>query len=106
MAVRIVPDVGAPALVFGVDQLMKETMPEYNEWVTYLETIGGYLGAWMGWGGDFLKNVGIASLPATLNLITAKIAAPKKAAGQLSFRSVSRYPAPAPVAPYQGVRLV
>lgn len=104
MAVRMVPDVGAPALVFGLDQLTKRAMPEYNEWITYIETVGGYLGAWMGWGGDFLKNVGVASLPATLNLITAKVAG--GASQRLSFKKVARYPAPAPVAPYQGVRLV
>ena len=109
MAIKMVPDLGAPVVVFGIDQIAKRTVPDWAEWITYGESLAGYLGGWMGWGGDFLKNIGVASLPMSLNLITERVAGGAgKKASRLAFRghSVSRYPGPAQEAPFAGVKLV
>lgn len=58
-----IPDFGAPLAVTAVDLVVETTMPQWNNWAAYLCAGGGYLGAWMGWGGEFTKNFGIAALP-------------------------------------------
>lgn len=108
MAIRVVPDLGAPIIVFGIDQIVKKTMPEFGEWVVYAETLAGYLGAWAGWGGDLLKNIGVASLPASLNLLTERIglSGSVRKTSKLSLRrTVSRYPGPAQETPFGTVKL-
>jgi hypothetical protein len=73
---------------------------------------GGYVGAWMGWGGDFLKNVGISALPGAAEKLYDKVkgmsARPSRSSRQLAFHRspVSRYPASATETPFQGTRLV
>lgn len=109
MAIKLVPDLGAPVVVFGIDQVAKRTIPEWSEWVVYAETLAGYLAGWMGWGGDFVKNIGVASLPASLNQITERVAggAGSKGSSRLAFRrAVARYPGSAQETPFQGVKLV
>ncbi len=109
MAIRMVPDLGAPVVVFGIDQIAKRTVPDWAEYITYAETVAGYLGAWMGWGGDFIKNIGVASLPLSLNQITERVAggAGQRASSKLSFHrsSASRYPGPALETPFAPVKL-
>ena len=73
MAIRMVPDVGAPLTVAAINIVGRTTMPEYHDWITYLMTIGGYVGGWMNWGGDFLKQVGVASLPLTADKIYERV---------------------------------
>lgn len=65
MTIRITEDVGAPALVTGVDLLTLEWQPSWNEWAAYILAGIGYASAAMNVrsGGPFLKNVGIAALP-------------------------------------------
>jgi hypothetical protein len=63
MGIRMVPDLGAPVTVTAVDLITEATAPDYNEWASYVLAAGGYVSAFMGWGGDFAKNVGIASFP-------------------------------------------
>lgn len=107
MAIRIVEDVGAPVGVVAVDLITETAAPGWNEWIAYIMAAGGYLGAFTGWGGPFLKNVGIASLPwAAKKLYTRIKGAP--VSSRLAFKSsaVSRYPAPATKTPYEGVKLV
>lgn len=109
MAIKMIPDLGAPVVVFGIDQLAKRTIPDWAEWVVYAETVAGYLGAWMGWGGDFVKNIGVASLPMSLNQITERVAGGvgKKGSSRLAFRkTVARYPGSPQEAPFGGVKLV
>jgi len=63
MSIRFAEDVGAPLAVVAVDLVSESVAPTYNEWLAYLAAIGGYAGAFMNKGGDFVKNVGIASFP-------------------------------------------
>jgi len=108
MAIRIVSDVGAPVAVVAVDLITEATAPTWNEWVAYIMTAGGYLGAVMGWGGDFSKNIGIASLPWAAKKLYDRVKGPVGTSRRLTYRqaSVSRYPAPATKSPYEGVKLV
>ncbi len=110
MAIKWVSDLGAPLAVVAVDLTIESTAPNYSKWATGIMAAGGYLAAWQGWGGDFVKNVGIASLPAFAKNIYdyVKGGAASHASRSMSFRraAVSRYPAPAQEAPFQGVRLV
>jgi hypothetical protein len=75
--IRIVEDVGAPALVTAVDMITLETVPQYNEIASYVMTGVGYGVAALGIGGskmqDFLLKVGIASLPLTARAIYARV---------------------------------
>lgn len=108
MAIKMVPDLGAPVAVTAVDLITESYAPDYNEWAAYILAVGGYVGGWMGWGGDFTKNVGIASFPWAAKKLYERV---KGGAGsparRMAFRrsAVSRYPGPASETPFQGVRL-
>ena len=108
MAIRMVPDVGAPLVVAGVNIASRTAFPEYHDWVVYGMTALGYIGAWMGWGGEFLKMVGVSSLPLTADKIYDRVrGGASKQVGSLAFRQrVSRYPAPVLEAQFAGARLV
>lgn len=106
MAIRVVPDLGAPLAVVGVDLITETAAPNWNEWAAYIMAAGGYVGGWMGWGGDFVKNVGIASFPWAAKKIYERVKG--GASSRLGYRraGVSRYPAPATKTPFEGLRLV
>lgn len=112
MTIKVVPDIGAPLAVVAVD-LATETMSagKYNEWAAYILAVGGYVGAAMNFGGDFVKNVGIASLPWAAKKIYNRIKTPTTTAAavaqRLAYRpaAVSRYPAPAFESEFENVRL-
>jgi len=108
MAIRLVPDVGAPLAVTAVDLITETTAPDWNEYAAYIMAAGGYLGAFMGWGGDMVKNVGIASFPWAAKKIYERVRGGMTTkASRLAFRApVSRYPAPATKTPFEGTRLV
>lgn len=78
--IRLVPDVGAPAMVIGVDLLTQEYAPNYNELASYIMAGGAYiatgLGLVKGGGGDFVKNIGIASAPLAARNIMDRIRQP------------------------------
>jgi len=110
MSIKLVPDLGAPVAVVAVDLMTDRYAPKYNEWIAYLLAIGGYVAGWMEWGGDFMKNVGIASLPwaakKVYTRITSRAAASQRLALSRPVSKVSRYPAPAPAIQFQDVRLI
>jgi hypothetical protein len=63
---KVVPDFGAPLAVVAVDLIAESYAPTWTKWIDGIMTAGGYvLGGWLGWGGDFVKNMGIASMPIT-----------------------------------------
>ena len=103
------PDLGAPVLVTAVDLILETTAPEYTKWGTGIMAIGGYLGNQFDWGGDFIKNVGIAALPAAAKNVYdwAKAGMATRPNRKVAFRRspVSHYPAEAPSAPFTGVKL-
>ncbi len=111
MTIRMASDVGAPLVVTAVNVVGRSVFPTYHDWLIYAMTGAGYLGAWMGWGGDFMKNIGVASLPLTAEKIYDRVAGtlapPVSKRLTMSKRSaVSRYPAPAREMEFQGVKLV
>ena len=63
MAIKWVEDLGAPAVVAVVDVLTTEQKPTWNRPVGIALAATGYLLSWMGWGGGFTKNLGIAAAP-------------------------------------------
>jgi hypothetical protein len=75
MPIKIVEDVGAPLAVTAVDILTLEMAPDWNEYAAYILTGVGYITAFMNLraGGEFLKNVGIASLPLTARHIYDRV---------------------------------
>ena len=81
--IKIVPDVGAPAMVTGIDLLTQEYAPEWNEWASYIMAGGAYivaaLGLVKGAGGEFVKNMGIASLPLAARNILERVRQPATA---------------------------
>ena len=78
--IKLVPDVGAPVVVVGVDLITQEYAPDWNEWASYIMAGGAYiataLGLVKGSGGEFVKNMGIASLPLAARHIVDRIRQP------------------------------
>jgi len=63
--INFLPDFGAPLTVVAVDLVAESFAPTWTKWIDGAMTAGGYLGGYLGFGGDFVKNIGIASLPIT-----------------------------------------
>jgi len=105
--IKVMEDVGAPLAVTAVDLITETTAPDWNEWTSYICAAGGYLGAWFGFGGDFMKNVGIASMPWAAKKIYNRVkGGTTKRAAYRPVSRISRYPAPANVPEFQGARLI
>lgn len=105
MSIKMVPDVGAPITVVAVDLLAESFIPTWAEYTDYIMTVGGYLAGWMGWGGDYVKNIGVASLPLTARKIYERVRGGTSSRATMRSR-VSRYPAPASQTPFGTVKLV
>lgn len=85
--IRIVEDLGSPALVSAIDVLTDEVAPNWNEWLAYAMTAIGYLGGSLGFGGPFVKNLGVASLPLTVRNIRDRVKTGASGkASRLAFR--------------------
>jgi len=104
MSIKIVSDLGAPLAVVAAG-LVTESVAEgkWNEWAGYILAAGGYLGGFMNWGGDFTKNIGIASLPWAAKNIYERIRGGTSA--PVTLRRVTRYPAPVVHKEFDNVRL-
>ncbi len=103
--IRVVPDVAAPLTVAAVNIGTRAIFPVQHDWFVYGMTVAGYVAAWMGWGGDYIKNIGVSSLPLTADKIYDRFSG-SPVSKRLSMSRVSRYPAPARETELQGVRLV
>ena len=88
-------DLGAPAAVAVLDIVTTEKAPEANKPVMIGAAVVGYGCAWARVGGDFVKNIGIAAMPAALEAIyywvKAKVA-PPAAAAQFGARRLAMRP--------------
>ncbi len=73
MTIRMVPDIGSPLTVVGIDLLAESFFPAQAEWADYAMTAGGFLAGWMNWGGDYIKNIGVSSLPLTARKIYERV---------------------------------
>ena len=108
MTIRMVPDVGAPLAVAGINIAGRTVFPDYHDYLIYGMTALGYIGGWMNWGGDFLKQMGVSSLPLTADKIYERIrgGVTHGASSRLALRRrVSRYPAAAVDREFRGARL-
>ncbi len=105
MPIKIVEDIGAPVLVAVADIATKAMAPTWSKWTSPVLSIIGYGGAFMNMGGDFVKNIGIASLPKTLGVIYDMMAAPAVSRVARSYSAVSRV-AQTQVPEFQGTSLV
>lgn len=102
MSIKIVEDVGAPATVAVVNLVTKELAPDWNEWAHYIMTALGYVGGFMGFGGGYVKNLGVASLSGTVDHIytrvkggvSSKVASPTS---RMGLRSIPTTPISRPV---------
>ena len=70
---NMVADVAAPITVTAVDLITYAKAPTWNEWMAYILTGLGYIGGAMGFGGGYVKNLGVASLPLTARHIYTRI---------------------------------
>ena len=111
--IRVIEDVGAPALVWGADWATSTaTTAQFNRPVGIGLAAAGYLlGGWLGYGGSFMKNVGIASFPWAANAIKSYIqegTMASRVGHGVSVRPkqrISRYPADAYTKEFEGVTL-
>lgn len=71
--IKVIEDLGAPAAVAIVNIVTKEVAPEWNEWGHYIMTAIGYGAALLGFGGEFVKNIGVASLSGTVDHIYTRV---------------------------------
>jgi len=109
--IKLVDDIGAPVAVGAADILVSKYKADWSPWVGIgLAAVGYVAGGYMGIGGNFLKNVGIASMPWALKGIAEQvgIASMSPVTGRIpvSGRRITRYPAPAYEKEYQGVTLI
>lgn len=110
MSIKWIPDLGAPATVAVVNIAGRTAFPAYHDWVVYGMTALGYIGGFLNWGGDFVKQIGVSSLPLTADKLYERVkgGTTSHASRSMSFRraAVSRYPAPALEPQFSGARLV
>jgi hypothetical protein len=111
VALKLLPDLGAPLAVTAVDLATEAMVPNYNEWIVYGLTVLGYVGGWLGWGGEFMKNVGIASLPLAAKKVYSRVRGATGASSRLTMRRVAVPVGRYPTEPFQpafsgGARLV
>jgi hypothetical protein len=115
--IKWVEDLGAPALVAAADIATDEMKPTWNRPVGIGLAVAGYLlGGFLGMGGNFTKNIGIAACPWAIESIyqyvkessgvSRRTAATRtSAASRVSGSRIGRWPAPAYETPFEGVKL-
>jgi hypothetical protein len=106
MSIRIVPDVLAPVTVSAVDIVARKVIPKQADWAVYAMSVLGYAGALMNFGGDYVKNIGVSSLPLSINQLYSRITGTPISRVAYARTAVNRYPAPATSTQFQGTRLV
>lgn len=97
MAIKLVSDVGAPAAVFAADwatsaydEKAEAGATKLNRPVGIALALAGYAGALFGWGGDFVKNIGIASFDWAANSVVGYIR--ERSATPVTRRAETRIP--------------
>ena len=109
MSIKVIPDVVAPLTVTAIDLTAETVWPKYSNWVTYGMTIVGYGAAFLNKGGDFVKNIGVSSMPLTAKRLYDVFRTQAPVTRSLSYKTagrVARYPGQAQEAPFAGVKLV
>jgi hypothetical protein len=114
--IRWAEDLGAPAVVAAADIVTTEVKPTWNRWMGIGLAVLGYVGGGvLGMGGNFVKNLGVASFPWAVHSIydmvkegtgvTSRAVSRSPVSSRIS-RSIGRYPAPLVETPFEGTRLV
>lgn len=106
--IKLGPDLGAPLAVTAINLASEAMLPKQTNWFSYGMTAVGYLAGWAGWGGDILKNIGVASLPLSAKAIYDSVRGTPVSGRAVSYRTAGRvgvYPSAAREAPFQGVKL-
>jgi len=106
MGIKWTNDLGAPLLVTAIDLAVEATAPQWDDYVAYGLPIATWLATAMGWTGDFVKNMAIASTPTMANRIYRQVRGGVSSPARLSTKKVSRWPAPLVETPFGGARLV
>lgn len=104
--INIANDLGAPLVVGGVDLLTEKYQPRANEWISYILCAAGYIATAVGGAGDFVKNLGIASLPWAMRHIAARAGFLGGGTSRLVRLPITRYPGPASQTEFSEARLV
>lgn len=73
--IRVVSDIGAPLAVSAVNIVGRTTMPQYHDYLVYGMSALGLVAGYMNWGGDFVKQMGVSSLPLTVDKIYERVTA-------------------------------
>ena len=72
--IKLIPDIGAPLAVTAVNLIVEQVAPEYDDYAIYAMTAAGYLAKYMGWGGEFVHNIGLCSMPLSARLLYDRFA--------------------------------
>lgn len=78
MAINLVNDAVPPVVVAAAHIMVESqpTMAPYADYIDYGGAILGYAGAYLNWGGDFVKNLGIAFAPSAIEKVYRMITTP------------------------------
>jgi len=75
--IKPVDDFVAPGVVTLVNEVTLRQAPEYNEYACYGLTAIGYIAGGLGYGGNFVKNLGVASLPLSIHHLLTRLGVEK-----------------------------
>jgi len=109
MPINWAPDVGAPAVVAGINIASRTGLPDYHDTIIYGVALLGYVAAAMDWGGAFIKQMGVAAAPLALDKLYERFkGTPVASRPPIAFKRapVTRYPAEPAYSEARGVRLV
>ncbi len=87
--IKVVPDVGAPLAVAAVNIATRTAFPVQHDWFVYGMTLAGYIAGFMDWGGDFIKNVGVSSLPLSADKLYDRFSGGTAVSKRLAMSKVS-----------------
>jgi len=59
----LINDLGAPIAVTAIQLGVETAKPEWEEYASYVVAAGSGVAFYMGYGGDFVKNMMVASIP-------------------------------------------
>lgn len=106
--INLKDDIGAPLAVTAANLAVRSWKPAWEEYMVYGITLAGFVGAYMNWGGNFVKNIGIAELPLAAEKVYDRIRGLKTSSttSRVALGRVSRYPAPPAASNFGGARMV
>ena len=89
MAIKMVPDLAAPLTTTVINIAGRTIMPQWHDWLVYGMTVAGYVGGYMNWGGDYLKQIGVSSLPLTADKLYERVRGGAVTGQRMAMRKVA-----------------